>query len=88
MFTSRDFLRALNITFYQRTLLGTSANQKRYYLKSYNTLMYYVKMVVVLLQINAKFILHRTGYMHEISAAGCYTNTTIALVAIVSITIL
>ena len=49
--------------------------------------MYYVKMVVVLLQINAKFILHRTGYMHEISAAGCYTNTTIVLVAIVSITI-
>jgi hypothetical protein len=27
---------ALNITRYQRTLLGTSANQKRHYLKSYN----------------------------------------------------
>jgi hypothetical protein len=26
----------LIITFYQRTLLGTSANQKRHYLKSYN----------------------------------------------------
>jgi hypothetical protein len=31
---------ALNITFYQRTLLGTSANQKRYYLKSYNNIHY------------------------------------------------
>jgi hypothetical protein len=29
---------ALNITFYQRTLLGTSANQKRHYLKSYNNI--------------------------------------------------
>jgi len=29
---------ALNITFYQRTLLGASANQKRHYLKSYNKL--------------------------------------------------
>jgi hypothetical protein len=28
----------LNITFYQRTLLGTSANQKRHYLKSYNNI--------------------------------------------------
>ena len=27
---------ALNITLYQRTFLGTSANQKRHYLKSYN----------------------------------------------------
>ena len=30
----------LNITFYQRTLLGTSANQKKHYLKSYNKCMY------------------------------------------------
>jgi hypothetical protein len=30
-FTSREVI----ITFYQRTLLGTSANQKRHYLKSY-----------------------------------------------------
>ena len=30
--TSRD----VNITFYQRTLLGMSANQKRHYLKSFN----------------------------------------------------
>ena len=30
----------LNITFYQRTLLGTSANQKRHYLKSYNKCYY------------------------------------------------
>ena len=28
------------ITFYQRTLLGTSANQKRHYLKSYNNVNY------------------------------------------------
>jgi hypothetical protein len=28
------------ITFYQRTLLGTSANQKRHYLKSYNNIYY------------------------------------------------
>ena len=29
---------ALNITFYQRTLPGTSANQKRHDLKSYNNM--------------------------------------------------
>ena len=29
---------ALNITFHQITLLGTSANQKRHYLKSYNNI--------------------------------------------------
>ena len=28
----------MNITLYQRTLLGTSANQKRHYLKSYNNI--------------------------------------------------
>ena len=33
---------ALNITFYQRTLLGTSANQKRHYLKSYNNYQYQI----------------------------------------------
>jgi hypothetical protein len=29
------------ITFYQRTLLGMSANQKRHYLKSYNNHIYF-----------------------------------------------
>jgi hypothetical protein len=29
-----------NIMFYQRTLLGMSANQKRQYLKSYNNTIY------------------------------------------------
>jgi hypothetical protein len=33
---------ALNIAFYQRTLLGTSANQKRHYLKSYNNTFYFI----------------------------------------------
>jgi hypothetical protein len=32
--------REVIITFYQRTLLGTSANQKRHYLKSYNNVNY------------------------------------------------
>jgi hypothetical protein len=32
--TSREVI----ITFYQRTLLGTLANQKKYYLKSYNNI--------------------------------------------------
>jgi hypothetical protein len=36
---------ALNITFYQRTLLGTSANQKRHYLKSYNNTNYSVQTI-------------------------------------------
>ena len=34
---------ALNITFYQRTLLGASANHKRHYLKSYNNIVYRIK---------------------------------------------
>jgi hypothetical protein len=39
MFTSHDFLRGDdNVLFYQRTLLGTSANQKRHYLSSYNNM--------------------------------------------------
>jgi hypothetical protein len=33
-----DFLLQYDKTFYQRTLLGTSANQKRHYLKSYNNI--------------------------------------------------
>jgi hypothetical protein len=32
---------AVIITFYQRTLLGMSANQKRHYLKSYNNDIYF-----------------------------------------------
>jgi len=35
-----NFIHEVNITFYQRTLLGTSANQKRHYLKSYNNCIY------------------------------------------------
>ena len=36
LYAPRVTLREVNITFYQRTLLGTSANQKIHYLKSYN----------------------------------------------------
>jgi predicted SnoaL-like aldol condensation-catalyzing enzyme len=35
LYSPRVTSREVNITFYQRTLLGTSANQKRYYLKPY-----------------------------------------------------
>jgi hypothetical protein len=42
MFTSRDILRVENND--QRTLLWTSANQKRHYLKSYNNRYYRVKV--------------------------------------------
>ena len=37
---------ALNITFYQRTLLGTSANQKRYYLKLYNNTICFAQYLI------------------------------------------
>ena len=39
--------REVNITFYQRTLLGTSANQKRHYLKSYNNENYCINFIFV-----------------------------------------
>jgi len=42
--TSREvikcYIHLANITFYQRTLPGTSANQKRHYLRSYNNMWY------------------------------------------------
>jgi len=40
LYSPRVTSREVNITFYQRTLLGISANQKRHYLKSYNKLSY------------------------------------------------
>ena len=36
-----------NITFYQRTFLGTLANQKRHDLKSYNTFCYWSVVYLV-----------------------------------------
>jgi len=36
--------REVNITFYQRTFLGTSANQKRHYLKLYNKYICYFEL--------------------------------------------
>ena len=38
LYSPRVMSRGVNITFYQRTLLRTSANQRRHYLKSYNYL--------------------------------------------------
>ena len=89
MFTSRDFLRVEYNVLSKNVTRNVSQSEKDIIWSHIIILctLYYVKVVVVLLQINAKFMLHRTGYMHEISTAGCYTNTTIVLVAIVSITI-
>ena len=42
LYSPRVTSREVIITFYQRTLLGTSANQKRHYLKSYNNNKYYI----------------------------------------------
>ena len=38
LYSPRVTSREVIITFYQRTLLGTSANQKIHYLKSYNSI--------------------------------------------------
>jgi hypothetical protein len=39
--------REVNITIYQRTFLGTSANQKRHYLKSYNESNWYIRLCIL-----------------------------------------
>jgi len=38
LYSPRVMSREVNIAFYQRTFLGTSANQKRHYLKSYSNI--------------------------------------------------
>ena len=43
------------ITFYQRTLLGTSANQKRHYLKSYNNIYYHMLYTDLLLSLGQHY---------------------------------
>ena len=40
LYSPRIMSHEVNIMFYQRTLLGMSANQKRQYLKSYNNTIY------------------------------------------------
>ena len=47
LYSPRVMSREVNITFDQRTFLGTSANQKRHYLKSYNNEIYCWEILII-----------------------------------------